>query len=743
MATYDIHTHEEAESIKNEAEGYYSSGNTEKAKELFAKVLSFAAINFPSDHPKIAESKVNFAKTLHKSDEFNSSIDLLNEAITIYQKHAPRDNFALGDAYIILAHVLKHKGDYETALKYFNKSLNVFTSLLLSNDILVLYAELGVAFCHAELGNFDKAKNHFERLLELFNKNYPENYEDISAIYMGLFDVHRKLNHFELAFEMLYKMTLIESKIQDPDHNFIFGFFYELGCSLCKAKNFVFSKKVFLDGLDYINRCDLPKDKDFTIKMVLKTKLELSFAFVKLKEFDFARDVICEIFNPIVEEFGPCHPTTKRAEKVLRKSYGLFKYIKIRKILHKKLLSFLEASGSTKVFHIHWIAHRSKYAYKMIASFWIVVFLIATIYLYTKGYISYKTNFKTALMYFVLILFFFGNIFVLYRIFRRISNFIKVYGVSNINILKTMNSLRKRQNEEILSVDTESEIHVGKGANWLIKKILKCFYVLLIAVQYPDNMKFEEKTIYEIENFTNIRYSLYIKFWINIFFYTFLGILSIFLWILYDYYICLGLGISLILQVIYCIVFFFKPPTFLFLGTSKPDTFNLLSRIDTSTYRLGTASLLYSENHDIYRSYEIDFWNIYRTRDDVEWMDSVKNLIEIVPAIIIDGRSRTEAINQEMEYLFKSNYFEKLVIIIISKNRKYPILDNMWYKEYSNKHKNVQLLYESQLSYVLKCLVYEFQKNLSYNNILKFKENLPYMLDTIDLSIKNQLAIKE
>jgi ankyrin repeat protein len=206
--------------------------------------------------------------------------------------------------------------------------------------------------------------------------------------------------------------------------------------------------------------------------------------------------------------------------------------------------------------------------------------------------------------------------------------------------------------------------------------------------------------------------------------------LIFYFWKIYNHHFWFSAGILSVCYLIKMFVnYFIKVPVCLLLGNSNLETFNLFGRVEDSYGNFGegrglriSALLNYSDKKFI-RNYNIDNLDIYRTRDDIDWFYVVKELIDIVPLIIIDGRSYSDNLDEEINYLFSSKPNKKFIFIVAKNKGNDPIYSNEQFNRYFDCYSNIEVLNDVDLIWVIAMLRID-RKILFLRDISEFKSHV-------------------
>lgn len=93
-----------------------------------------------------------------------------------------------------------------------------------------------IAIFHKILGQYEKACIYYEKLLKYFErKDMVNDYKPIYLIYLGYSNVLGAMGKYEESMELCLKA--IRRGIMKNQMNYLYNFYYNIGCSLQKSKN--------------------------------------------------------------------------------------------------------------------------------------------------------------------------------------------------------------------------------------------------------------------------------------------------------------------------------------------------------------------------------------------------------------------------------------------------------------------------------------------------------------------------
>lgn len=159
-------------------------------------------------------------------------------------------------------------------------------------------------------------------------------------------------------------------------------------------------------------------------------------------------------------------------------------------------------------------------------------------------------------------------------------------------------------------------------------------------------------------------------YWLIVLSYLFLGIYSL---VLHSrasssnplWEIAFFFGCSMIVMAPFQILIHGRRPAVLLLGVSGPESINLLRKLNLVLGTAGVASLLDpDQDQKGARDHKLSSFNL-RTRDErsKEWEESVRELIGLAAAVVVDIRSSTEILEQEIQWISELDMVDKCVFL--------------------------------------------------------------------------------
>ncbi|MBI5959744.1 MAG: hypothetical protein HY866_13465 [Chloroflexi bacterium] len=117
------------------------------------------------------------------------------------------------------------------------------------------------------------------------------------------------------------------------------------------------------------------------------------------------------------------------------------------------------------------------------------------------------------------------------------------------------------------------------------------------------------------------------------------------------------------------------PPSLLMLGASKTEAASLYFDIVLAIFPLKVVHLI--DDFRFGAIYEGLGYSNYRTLEDNEWKNVVREFMEIVPAIVIDTRIENDAVLEEAEWIFASPELLKKSLFVTNPDGTGPVLSEV------------------------------------------------------------------
>lgn len=202
----------------NGSERRVASSSTEKAMDLFQRVLSIRMEALGPDHVDVATVLNNIGRIHVQLDEFDRALGYYEDALRIRRAVLGADSLDYAATAFNAGQSLHQRGDLDRAAELYREFLRVALARFGRSHRDVAVVLSGIAQIHQEKGEHDEALELYEASLCAGRAALGENHSEIAMLLNRMGNFHFERERLEDALRCYRRGLRIERAVLPPDH---------------------------------------------------------------------------------------------------------------------------------------------------------------------------------------------------------------------------------------------------------------------------------------------------------------------------------------------------------------------------------------------------------------------------------------------------------------------------------------------------------------------------------------------